>query len=162
MYQASKGLPAPLELVPFVKRFRDVTAFPKASSSKEELDLVAPLEAIPGQTDVADDFLSSTWNLKMDPDSEGDRPIIRSTAMIVLDEPAASRDGVCFISVRVWRGIDGEQREDSIGFRCAFSGVLAAIAELQDLRACWADRERLRLPSLYCQLVFRPAMRYAH
>ncbi|KLU84965.1 hypothetical protein MAPG_03999 [Magnaporthiopsis poae ATCC 64411] len=146
MSQAGEGLPAPLELVLFAKPLRDVTAFLKTSSGKEEFDLVDPLEAVLGQIDVVDDFLASTWNLKLDIDSEGDRPIVSSTAMIVLDEPAVSRNGVCFISVRIWRGINGEQQEDSIGFRCAFSGVPVAIAELEDLRACWPHHERAGLP----------------
>ncbi|QBZ55392.1 hypothetical protein PoMZ_00289 [Pyricularia oryzae] len=59
-----------------------------------------------------------------------------SPPLIQLDQPAASKHGLCFVSV---------QCEQTIGFRCVFANVRAAIAALDDLKVTSPRPERARV-----------------
>ncbi|KAI7930811.1 hypothetical protein M0657_001551 [Pyricularia oryzae] len=57
-----------------------------------------------------------------------------SPPLIQLDQPAASKHGLCFVSC-----------EQTIGFGCVFDNVRAAIAALDDLKATPPGPERARV-----------------
>lgn len=87
---------------------------------------------------------------------------INKQIAIQLDEPALSDSGTCFVSVPILDATEySPQTDPTIGFRCRFAHVGAAIAELDDLEALNTPFQRgnqLRNESVRCGGVWDPSV----
>ncbi|TLD23126.1 hypothetical protein PspLS_07531 [Pyricularia sp. CBS 133598] len=136
--KANLGLRAPYRVLLFAKPDDDVKAVLSDNSQSDAFESVEPLR---GKGSKAMGNFPNSYSKVICGAGRVSR-----LALIELNQPAASKHGLCFVSIEAFfQDVENCQYEETIGFRCAFFDVPAAISALEDLEATSRGPEGARI-----------------